>query len=107
MIPTILVHLKELPLTINGKLDRRALPNPSLGSDVASFVAPCNGLEEKLCQIFAMVLNVDESKISIKDNFFKLGGNSILVVKLTNKINEYYKINLRIVDIFTLKTLNF
>ncbi|MBP7006902.1 MAG: amino acid adenylation domain-containing protein, partial [Candidatus Pacebacteria bacterium] len=80
MIPSFFVHLEKLPLTINGKLDKKALPDPELIRE-ESYVGPRNEVEKQMCQIWAEVLNIDEDKISIRDNFFRLGGNSILAIK--------------------------
>ena len=100
MVPSILMHLDKLPLTINGKLDRKALPDPEFGSDEDTYVAPRSELEEKLCQIWAEVLGIEANKISIKDDFFRLGGNSILAIKLVNKINAKFTMQLNIAEIF-------
>ena len=59
MIPTALVYMDKLPLTLNGKLDRKALPNPILGSTEENYVHPRNELETKLCNIFADVLGLE------------------------------------------------
>ena len=97
--------MDKLPLTINGKLDRKALPDPILGSDTESYTAPRNDLETRLCTIFAEVLGLEVSKVGINDTFFKLGGNSILAIKVVSKINLYYQSHLKIVDIFTYKNI--
>jgi amino acid adenylation domain-containing protein len=87
MIPSVLVHLESLPLTINGKLDRKALPNPEL-TNSDTYVAPRNDLEAKVCGIYAEVLGLDVTQIGIKDDFFRLGGNSILAIKLVSRLNN-------------------
>ena len=105
MIPTAIVHMDKLPLTLNGKLDRKALPDPVLGSDKDSYTPPRNELETKLCDIFADVLGLDVSKVGIKDDFFKLGGDSINAIKLVNRVNNDTSINISIADIFTYKNI--
>ena len=82
MIPSAFVSLGALPLTLNGKVDRRALPQPEqLGSGfIPEFVAPSTPLEELLAEIWADVLKVD--KIGIYDNFFDLGGHSLLATQI-------------------------
>ena len=101
MIPTAFVSLETLPLTINGKLDRKALPDPQLSGDKDSYAPPRNELESKLCSIFASVLGLQPSNVGIRDDFFRVGGNSILAIKAVNKVNDYYKSYLKVVDIFT------
>ena len=105
MIPTTVIHLDKLPLTLNGKLDRKALPNPILGSNTDSYVAPRNELEIKLRDIFASVLGLKTDKVGINDDFFKLGGNSIMAIKLVNNINQCFKTSVRIIDIFLYKNI--
>ena len=88
MIPSTFVILDELPLTSNGKVDRKALPAPekTASNRQIAFVAPRNSLELKLCQILAELLENDT--VGIADNFFELGGNSLLAVRLTAKIQQ-------------------
>lgn len=106
MVPTVLVQLDKLPLTINGKLDRSSLPIPEFGSKGSdSYVAPRNELENSICEIFSEVLKLDKDKIGIKDDFFRLGGNSILAIRLASKINHYYHAHLKVSDIFVYKNV--
>ena len=87
MVPHTFVILESLPLTPNGKIDRRALPEPnSLGLSEDSFVAPRNQIEEILTQIWAEVLRVKQ--VSIHDNFFALGGDSILSIQILTKAKQ-------------------
>src|SRR5207245_1663404 len=69
MVPSFIVVIKELPLTVNGKVDRQALPKPQDRAKVYS--APRNSQEEVLCRIFAEVLS--RERVGIDDNFFSLG----------------------------------
>ena len=106
MIPSVLVHMDKLPLTINGKLDRKALPDPILGSDTESYTGPRNDLETRLCTIFAEVLGLEVSKVGINDNFFRLGGDSIISIQLVSRIRQKLDISsVTIKDIFTFKTI--
>jgi amino acid adenylation domain-containing protein/non-ribosomal peptide synthase protein (TIGR01720 family) len=88
MIPSAFVQLDTLPLTPNGKIDRRALPAPaSSNSELEeTFVAPRTPVEIKLAQIWAEVLRVDQ--VGIDDNFFDLGGDSILTIQIIAKANQ-------------------
>ena len=106
MIPSAIMHLDKLPLTLNGKLDRKALPDPVFGSNIDTYVAPRNKLESKLCHIFADVLGIEADKVGIDDNFFRLGGDSIVSIQLVSRIRQNLNINyITIKDIFTYKTI--
>ncbi len=107
MVPTVLVWIDKLPITRNGKLDRKALPIPLL-SDVSHYVPPRNDLERKICETYAKVLNLPVEQVGIQDDFFRLGGNSIIVVKLINRLNHPdigLKKTLGIADIFNHRTI--
>jgi len=83
MMPAYFLLLDELPLTVNGKLDRSRLPDPTdnvLG-DSTSYIPPRNELEEKLIAIWKELLG--KEKIGIQDNFFEAGGNSIRIMRLS------------------------
>ena len=105
MIPSVFIRLDSLPLTNNGKLDRKALPDPEFGGNKDSYIPPRNELEQKICQIWAEILGLDAKKISIYDDFFNLGGNSILAIKLVNKTNNYFKSHIKVSDIFVYKNI--
>lgn len=104
MVPNVLVHLEMLPLTINGKLDRKNLPNPKC-TNVGNYVAPRNELDEHICEIYAEVLGISKEQFGINDDFFRLGGNSILAIKLVSKLNNLLHCNVRVADIFKAKTV--
>ena len=106
MIPSAIMHLDKLPLTLNGKLDRKALPDPVFDSNIDTYVAPRNKLESKLCSIFADVLGIEANKVGINDDFFRLGGDSIVSIQLVSRIRQNLNINyITIKDIFTYKTI--
>jgi amino acid adenylation domain-containing protein len=90
MMPAAFVPLAALPLTPNGKLDRRALPAPDeIRSDRAeTFVAPRDELEQQLVEIWENLLNV--RPIGVADNFFDIGGHSIMAVRLMSQIYQRY-----------------
>lgn len=105
MIPTAFVMLESLPMTPNGKVDRRALPVPEtigMGTE-REIIKPRNLLEFQLTQIWQEVLGIEP--ISIKDNFFELGGNSLLIMRLIAKINEKFGKNLSLATLFETATV--
>nr|WP_260232358.1 non-ribosomal peptide synthetase [Chryseobacterium lactis] len=105
MIPNIFVHLDRLPVTINGKLDRKQLPEPEFTS-ITEYAAPENALQKQLAEIYGEVLGLDSGNISIHDDFFRLGGNSIMVIKLISRIKMVLDVQIKILDIFKEKTIH-
>ncbi|AJI74261.1 amino acid adenylation domain protein [Francisella philomiragia subsp. philomiragia ATCC 25015] len=103
MLPSILVELESMPLTVNGKLDRRALPDPEFVNE-DSYVVPTTELEITLCDIFAEVLGLE--KVGVTDDFFRIGGNSILAIKLASKVTKVLDINISVADIFIYKNVS-
>ncbi|MBL3549988.1 non-ribosomal peptide synthetase, partial [Chryseobacterium sp. KMC2] len=105
MIPNVYIHLERLPLTINGKTDRKRLPEPEF-IGISEYAAPENDLQQKLAGIYGEVLDLDPEGISIHDDFFKLGGNSIMAIKLINRIQQQLDVQLKIVELFKEKTIS-
>ncbi|MDJ0499843.1 MAG: non-ribosomal peptide synthase/polyketide synthase [Nostocales cyanobacterium LE14-WE4] len=104
MIPNAFVILESLPITPNGKIDRRALPAPDLHSEIADkFVAPRNPIEEKLALIWTQVLRLEQ--VGIEDNFFELGGHSLLATQVISRLQEAFKISLPLRYIFESPTV--
>ncbi|MBT2510605.1 amino acid adenylation domain-containing protein [Streptomyces sp. ISL-98] len=104
MVPTAFVVLDRFPLTVNGKLDRRALPAPAqdaLGSG-AAYVAPRTVTEERIADLMGEVLQVE--RVGVDDGFFDLGGHSIRAVNLVGKLRSAgYEISVR--DVFEYRTV--
>lgn len=87
MIPETFVALPSFPLTTNGKLDKRSLPDPDV-IDNSKYIKPTTELEILLCQIYAGVLGLPSDQISTHESFFRMGGNSILSIQLRAKLNQ-------------------
>src|SRR5262249_51800316 len=88
MVPNAYVSLPVLPVTANGKLDRRALPAPENRRPelVQPYLAPITGTEDRVCCLFAELLGLD--KVGRLDNFFELGGNSLLVMRVLSRLQQ-------------------
>lgn len=105
MVPAALVRVDALPLTANGKVDHTALPAPTAANALADdqFVSPRTMVEERLAGILRPLLHVD--RVSVKDNFFLLGGHSLLGTQLITRINESFGVELSLLSLFDHPTL--
>jgi acyl-coenzyme A synthetase/AMP-(fatty) acid ligase len=93
MVPSAFVLLDKLPLTANGKVDRRALPIPDKSREAAeAFVAPRNAAEELVAGIWSQVLDIKQ--IGVHDNFFNLGGHSLLATQVVSRIRSAFQLEL-------------
>ena len=105
MVPASLTLLEQLPLTSNGKLDRKALPAPAWEEQSeASFVAPRTPTEVRISHIWRDVLGVD--RVGADDNFFHIGGHSLLGARVVTKIREQFAIELSVRALFEHPTLS-
>ncbi|NEO16390.1 MULTISPECIES: non-ribosomal peptide synthetase [unclassified Moorena] len=104
MVPSAFVMLDSLPLTPNGKIDRRALPAPegTSGSN-ANFIAPRDTLELQLAQIWSEVLEV--SPVGVRDNFFDIGGHSLLAIALIARVQRQFDKNLSLATLLQNPTI--
>ena len=104
MIPSCFVFLRKMPLTSNGKLDRRALPEPEAGIQIDSeYEAPQSDTEIRLAAIWTEVLGV--APIGAMDNFFELGGHSLKATALVSKVHKQLGVELALSEVFSAKTL--
>lgn len=108
MIPSTFVTLEALPLTANGKVDRRALPAPddARSKRDSTFISPRNSVEAVLAEIWAEVLRVEPRVIGVNDNFFELGGHSLLAVQLVSRIRQALLVELPLRVLFERSTIS-
>lgn len=99
MVPATFTHIDSVPLTPNGKIDYRALPDPTQHiNEQSSFVAPTSQTETQLAEIWQELLNINQ--VGIDDNFFALGGHSLLAIRLFNRIYEVFGKQLPLTSLF-------
>ena len=103
MVPSAFVVLPSLPLTPNGKLDRKSLPLPDVQLNPATFVAPASATENALASIWSEVLGIKQ--VGLNDNFFDLGGQSLLALRVIGKINATLKVHLTVPVFFQHPTI--
>ena len=104
MIPAYYVKLDQMPLTPNGKIDRKALPEPEGKINIVTeYVPPANETEEILCRIWSEVLGIEEP--GVLDNFFELGGHSLKAIQIVAAIRQKLKIDVKVRQVFILLTI--
>jgi amino acid adenylation domain-containing protein/thioester reductase-like protein len=105
MVPTAFVVLEALPVTLNGKVNRKALPAPGTANreQENTFSPPRNPLEQQLVSIWSEILRIEQ--VGINDNFFQLGGHSLLVVRLFARIREAFQVDLPLQTLFEAPTV--
>jgi amino acid adenylation domain-containing protein len=104
MVPAFWIWLEQLPLTSNGKIDKKALPDPDVsGLSNREYVAPRNKTEQQLAAIWKELLGIE--RVGIYNNFFDLGGHSLLVTRLVSLIRRTFEVELAIRDVFEYNTI--
>jgi acyl carrier protein len=100
MVPSAWVMLEKLPLTQNGKVDRKALPAPDAGATEANFIAPQTATEQRMVEIWSRLLQLPVERISTTSDFFALGGQSLLAIRLVAEIAEAFGIQIEMRKLF-------
>jgi acyl carrier protein len=105
MLPSAFVFLDSLPLTANGKLNRKALPAPDQARPEPedSYAAPTTPVEKILGNIWSEILKLD--KVGIHDNFFHLGGHSLIATQIVSRIRDAFKLDLPLRTLFEAPTI--
>jgi len=105
MVPSVFMVLEKLPLTANGKVDRNALPEPGdiRTSQEAEYTVPRNELEQQLAEIWAEVLKLE--RVGIHDNFFDLGGHSLMATQAVSRIRGQLNVELPLSEMFGYPTV--
>jgi amino acid adenylation domain-containing protein len=104
MIPSYFMQIDRMPLTANGKIDKKVLPAPEVkpGKD---HTAPRNRLERQLVQLWSMILGIEPGVIGIDSNFFQLGGHSLKASIMMKKIHETFDVKVSLAEIFKTPTI--
>lgn len=103
MLPSAWMFLDAMPLTLNNKIDRRALPIPSQSDDQVDYTAPRNAIEEALTYIWQELLPVE--RVGVTNNFFQLGGHSLLAAQVHARIRKVFSIDLALRELFDTVTI--
>jgi acyl-coenzyme A synthetase/AMP-(fatty) acid ligase/acyl carrier protein len=104
MMPSAFVRLDAIPLSTNGKIDRKALPEPDMtGQSDRAYIAPRNPAEEALADIWKEVLGIE--RVGVADNFFELGGHSLLAVQVLSRIRRAFGIEVPLRQLFDASTI--
>jgi bacitracin synthase 3 len=104
MVPSYFVRLEQIPLTPNGKIDRKALPTVEPGESGQEYFAPRNEVEERLVEIWGEVLKIEKDKIGLDSNFFELGGHSLKSILLVARIHKELDVKITLSEIFSAPT---
>jgi hypothetical protein len=104
MMPSSMMLLEKLPLTGNGKVDRRGLPSPERGrEELSAYVEPRSGVESELARIWGEVLH--REKVGIDDDFFALGGHSLLATQVVSRVRSVFEVELPLRKMFEHPTI--
>jgi molybdopterin/thiamine biosynthesis adenylyltransferase/acyl carrier protein len=99
MLPAFIIHLDKIPLTVNGKLDKNALPEPGI-KEGKGYTAPRNEYEKKLAELWSQLLGIETNRIGIDDNFFEMGGHSLKATILISRVHKLFDVKIALAEIF-------
>jgi amino acid adenylation domain-containing protein len=106
MVPRYFIQLEKLPCTPTGKIDRKALPDPeTMVTEKRPYQPPTNEAEAAVLQTWAEVMELDPEKISIEDDYFELGGNSINILKVQNQLRKHFNCEISMSTLFLYPTI--
>jgi amino acid adenylation domain-containing protein len=103
MIPATFTPIRELPLTVNGKLDRDALPEPQLMTPEDGMAPPRTPVEERMVEIVSNLLDLE--RVGVEQDFFLLGGHSLLATQIIARVREDYGVEVPLRDVFKARTI--
>ncbi|WP_268225778.1 phosphopantetheine-binding protein, partial [Sinomicrobium oceani] len=95
--------MEALPLTVNGKLDKKALPDPGFESSKEDYVQPTTDIEIALCNIWQEVLGLE--RVGTTDDFFRIGGDSILAIQVSHWMTKVLDREVTVADVFEYKSI--
>ncbi len=105
MVPSYFIEVEIIPLTLNGKVDKKRLPLPTAGGVECDYTAPRDEIEEELIELWAEVVGVGKESIGIEDNFFELGGHSLKATILISKIHKRMNAKVPLGELFKTPTI--
>ncbi len=103
MVPSVIIEIEKFPLNSNGKIERKLLPEPIMTISKNDIITPRNKLEKRIAEIWSTILNINN--IGIDDNFFDLGGHSLLIIRVHNQIEKMIDKKIEVVDLFRYPTI--
>lgn len=103
MLPSAYMEMEALPVTLNGKIDKNALPDPDFRLRTAAYIAPVTESEILVCSIWKDVLGLEE--VGVSDDFFRVGGNSILAIQVSHRMSRALGGEIQVADIFKFKNI--
>ncbi|PAJ68120.1 hypothetical protein CJF42_26330, partial [Pseudoalteromonas sp. NBT06-2] len=105
MVPSTFELIDMWPLTTNGKIDKKRLPEPDTALLQYDIIAPETEMEKSLAEVWSKLLNIGVDSVSIDSSFFDLGGHSLLSVRLVSDVRKHFKIELSVQSVFEYPTL--
>ncbi|WP_298771746.1 non-ribosomal peptide synthetase [uncultured Shewanella sp.] len=102
MLPSVFMPMAALPITANGKVDLKRLPEADMSLQQSAYVAPSNEIEQAICQIWQSLLGLEQ--VGITDNFFELGGHSLLLTRLAMTLGEQFSVSITLLELVNATT---